>query len=144
MLQMKHLFIILSLILAQSHCENNVQSDYIALEYSASSRGYQKQIVITKDSISTTSKRDSKLIVKNCRPEHWAKLMEAIKSIDISTLSRLEPPSKDHQFDGAAIARLSIISNGKTYETQAFDHGNAPKAIAELVKEILSISENIE
>ncbi|WP_242131197.1 META domain-containing protein [Aestuariivivens marinum] len=127
------------------YATTEIASDNIKIEYSASSRGFHKQIVITKDSISTTSKRDSKSVTKQISPEHLKQLIEFLKSVDITALSSFEPPSKNHQFDGAAIARLTIIStNGKTFKTQAFDHGNPPKEIAELVKEVLSISENIE
>ncbi|WP_242203851.1 META domain-containing protein [Aestuariivivens insulae] len=126
------------------YATKEIASDDIKIEYSASSRGFRKQIIITKETISTVNKLKGDTITKNCSPAHWERITKALKPIEVETISALEPPSKDHQFDGAAIARLRITQNGKTYETQAFDHGNPPKTIAELVKEILSISENIE
>ena len=66
------------------------------------------------------------------------------KKIALGTISNLEAPSKNFQFDGAVLAKLTIVYDGVTYQTQPFDHGNPPKEIALLVKEILSISQNIE
>tara|TARA_R110002049_G_scaffold24361_1_gene86518 strand:+ start:1631 stop:2350 length:720 start_codon:yes stop_codon:yes gene_type:complete len=115
-----------------------------SIEYTASSRGTYKQIIINKKTISTVSKRGGKSISKNGSTDGWERIIKALKYIQVENISELEPPSKDFQFDGAAIARLKITSAGKDYETQSFDHGNPPEELAELVKEILSISENIE
>jgi len=115
-----------------------------SIEYSASSRGTYIQIIINKKAISTVSKRDGKPLRKKCSTDDWERIINALKPIEIKNISELEPPSKDFQFDGAAIAQIKITHDNKAYETQPFDHGNPPKEIAELVKEILSISENIE
>lgn len=114
------------------------------IEYIASSRGSYKQIIINNKTISTITKRGGKPVIKNCNTEDWNRIIKRLKPIKVENMSKLEPPSKDFQFDGAAMARLKITADGKDYETQSFDHGNPPKDIAELVKEILSISENIE
>ena len=119
---------------------NNV----IAFEYVALSRGFYHQIKISKDSISISKVRNAKTIQKECSSKVWKSLVEATKKIDLINLSTIEPPSTNHQFDGAPLARLTITQNGSSYETQSFDHGNPPRAIANLVKEILSIVENVE
>lgn len=121
-----------------------VINDNISIEYTASSRGTYKQIIIDEKNVSTVTKRGGKPTSKNCSTEDWERIAKIFKSIEVKNISELEPPSKAFQFDGAAIARLKITMDGKDYETQSFDHGNPPKEIAELVKEILSISENIE
>lgn len=119
-------------------------NDNLNIEYTASSRGTYKQIIINKKTISTITKRGGKPIVKNCSSNDWNRIIKNLKPVEVANISELEPPSKDFQFDGAAITRLKITKDGKDYETQSFDHGNPPKEITELVKEILSISENIE
>ena len=70
--------------------------------------------------------------------------MNLFKPIDIETLPGLESPSKTHQYDGLAIGRLVITQGNQSNETLSFDHGYPPKEIKALVKEILSIAENIE
>ena len=118
--------------------------DNSELEYTASSRGFFKQIIINKKTISTSNQIDSKLAIKNCNDDFWQKITENLKNISIETIPNLEAPSKAFLYDGAAFAKLKITHKGKLYESEPFDHGNPPKAIKNLVKEILSISENIE
>ena len=64
--------------------------------------------------------------------------------MDIEQIPNLKAPTENRFFDGAAIANLKISYKGTIYESASFDHGNPPKEIEPLVKEILSISENIE
>ena len=142
---MKFLLIILSLALTERGCGNSkINQDNISLEYTASSRGIYKQIFINKKTISSSNKRGGNSIIKDCSEENWNSIIKHLKLIDAQNISTLKAPSKKFQFDGAAIAHLKITKGDKTYETPPFDHGNPPEEIAELVKEILSISENIE
>lgn len=115
-----------------------------ALEYSATSRGIYKKFIIDKNNISTLQKRDGTPTKKTCDEKNWNAIINQLNNIKIENISTLKAPSKKFQFDGAAIARLKITKGDETYETPPFDHGNPPKEIAKLVKEILSISENIE
>jgi hypothetical protein len=120
------------------------QEQILSFEYEASARGSYQQILITKSKVLKTTKRGGNLTGVASDIEDWNKLIELLETIHLEAIPKLEAPSKDFQFDGAAISRLKIVSNEKTYETHSFDHGNPPKEIVELVKEILSISENIE
>jgi len=115
-----------------------------SIEYTASSRGIYTQIIIDKKMISVINKRGKKGIKGTCKASDWKRIEEAIKDLDIENMSEVEAPSKKFQFDGAALAHLKITHQDMTYESAPFDHGNPPKEIAALVKEILSISENIE
>ncbi|WP_242084004.1 META domain-containing protein [Aestuariivivens sediminis] len=121
-----------------------MQEDSLRIEYAASSRGFYKHIVITQKTISTETKRGENALIKACSSSDWERLTQALQEIDLAAIPDLDPPSKHHQFDAAAVARLTVKTKGKTYKTQTFDDGNPPKEIAKLVKEILSISENIE
>jgi hypothetical protein len=138
---MKFLLVLLSLLFVDNGCSHQ---DNMTIEYSAHSRGTYKNIIINKKQISIENKRDESPIIKTCTEAHWEKLLEALTSVTIENLPDLKAPSEKRFFDGAAIAKLKITYDGKLYETSSFDHGNPPQEIAELVKEILSISENIE
>lgn len=116
----------------------------LKIEYSAISMNGYKQIIMSKETVSKLVKRGSQPTIKVCKKEDWDNIIKALKPIDINMISSLEAPSKDFQFDGAAMAHLKISFKGTVYETPPFDHGNPHKDIAPLVKEILSISENIE
>ena len=142
---MKLLILLLSIALTQKSCnESNINQDELSMEYVLSSRGLFKQINIDNKTVYTINKRDGNAIEKICTDTDWNKLLIHLKNIDIEHISKLEAPSKNFQFDGTAMARLTITSQGKTYESQSFDHGNPPEEISILVKEILSIGENIE
>lgn len=116
----------------------------VSFEYVASARGSYQQIIINQTTISKSKKRGGKPDSQVYNNSDWNTLLELLETVDLEILASLEAPSKDFQFDGAAMSKLKVISNGKTYETQSFDHGNPPKKIEALVKEILSISKNIE
>jgi heat shock protein HslJ len=120
------------------------QNDTVSMEYSAHSKGIYNHIVINQKNISVENKRDTTPIIKLCSEANWDILLKALKPVDIENIPNLKAPSEKRFYDGAAIANLKIIYNGETYETPSFDHGNPPIEIAALVKEILSISENIE
>ncbi|MFD0834527.1 META domain-containing protein [Mariniflexile aquimaris] len=120
------------------------EEESISFEYSAHSRGTFKHIIISKKQFSIQNNRGDVPLVKKSNQAHWNTLLKASKPIDIEAIPNLKAPSEKRFYDGAAIANLKIIYKGKTFETPSFDHGNPPKEIAELVKEILSISENIE
>ncbi|WP_372756308.1 hypothetical protein [Mariniflexile sp.] len=142
---MKFILIILSFLTLNNGCaQENIDQDAISLEYSASSRGTFKNIKITKKNISYISARGNEPTITVCKKEDWSTLLKTLKDIDISNIPNLKAPSENRFFDGAAMANFKIIYQGKTYETPTFDHGNPPKEIAQLVKEMLSISENIE
>lgn len=142
---MKYLFLILTLSFFDNGCsESKINQDAISLEYTAQSRGPYTCIIINKKNVSIQNKREGKPSVKACNKTDWDNIIKALKKVDVQNISTLKAPSKDYLFDGAAIANLKITYNNKVYESQSFDHGNPPKEIAQLVKEILSISENIE
>ena len=120
------------------------QKNPISFEYTASARGSYLNVIANNGAISKSKKRGGNPISKVCNDSDWNSLLILLKKINLETLPELKAPSKDFQFDGAAMSRLKVLSDGKVYEAQPFDHGNPPKEIAELVKELLSISENIE
>lgn len=144
-MKMKILIILLSLVSIDHSCSQAIKNqDSIIIEYSAQSRGTYKHIVITKKLISITNIRGENPITKTCNTTTWDSILKAFEPIDIENIPNLKAPSENRFFDGAAIGNFKINYNGKTYESPSFDHGNPPKEIAALVKEILSISENIE
>ncbi|NNK27221.1 MAG: hypothetical protein HKP06_03175, partial [Flavobacteriaceae bacterium] len=120
------------------------QNNMITIEYTAITRGSFKEIKATKEIISYQKNRSEQASVKDCSEKEWGELMVLLKAIDLDLLSKLEAPSKKHQFDGAAIATLIVTVNEKLYQSPSFDDGNPPKEIESLVKYILTIAETVE
>lgn len=141
---MKILFILLSITLLNKDCSPKQEQEKTSIVYTASSRGSYFQALVKNDNISVSRQRDAAPIFKSY-PEAFKKnLLLELNKINIEQLQNFEAPSKNHLFDGAKIAFLEITKNNKTYKSTNFDHNNPPKEIAAIVKEILSIVENIE
>ena len=143
---MKALLLILTLFVLDKGCsKSQINQEAITLEYSAMSRGKFLEIKINKKNVLVKKNRNNtEDTSKTCTKNEWERLTKALKNINIENIPHLKAPSNNRFFDGAAIANLTIIYEGNTYKSESFDHGNPPKEIAQLVKEILSISENIE
>lgn len=122
---------------------NQIQKN-ITLEYTAISRGTYNHVVITNKTILVQKDRNSEAILKTCSKDDWSKLLNALNTIDLKGISKLKAPTQARLYDGAATAQLIIMKENNTFETNSFDHGNPPKEIEALVKDILSMSENIE
>ena len=124
--------------------QNNNNYNDTTIKYSASSRTFFKQIQINSNSISVSEKKEGTTITKPITTKSWNAITNQLKQINITTISTLKAPSNHFKFDGDALAQLKITHQGNQYETAPFDHKNPPKNITKLIKEILSISENIE
>jgi len=130
-------------------CENTKtqtaeQDNSYMIEYTAHSRGMYEHITVSDSIISIQKDRDSKPVTKPYSKKDWEIITSILKNIDIKAVPKLKAPTEARFYDGAAIANLKITNNGTDYETPSFDHGSPPKEIEPLVKEILSIAENIE
>ena len=117
------------------------QDTITTIEYSAVTRGSFKQVKITNKTITFRNSRGEKPTTRVCTEEEWATLSAMLQKIDVKRLPSLEPPSKAHQYDGAAIATLIITKDGETYQTQSFDAGNPNAAIEDLVNELIAQTE---
>lgn len=121
-----------------------VENKLTTLSYSANSRGHLIEITIN-DSVATILKdKKSKTITKKVENQEWDKFMLLLKDVDLDQISNLKAPTEARFHDGAAIGKLKIKVDDATYESSSFDHGKPPYEIEVLVKEILSLSENIE
>lgn len=161
---MKFLIVILALLLAPKECDqkksekdntskteivNNEQTarqqqEDVTIGYTATSRGSYKEVHIKNAMITVKNGRDSKAISKPCSEEQWNDIMKELKSIDVTSLEKLEAPTQKRFFDGAAIANFKITIKDTTYQTPAFDHGAPPKEIKVICDKILEISSNIK
>tara|TARA_B100000809_G_C15119864_1_gene523883 strand:- start:2161 stop:2628 length:468 start_codon:yes stop_codon:yes gene_type:complete len=112
----------------------------IKINYRAATRGFYLEIWIEGDSIKYTSDYNLKAISTHQIPtEEKERLLRLIGDLDEKTLPEIEAPSTRFQFDGAAMATLTIINSENSYRTVAFDHGNSPKSISLIVEKMLSI-----
>ena len=118
------------------------QKDY-KVEYTAISRGSYMLINYENSSIYFQKERNSKPQVKALSKSQIASLNAKIEALNLNELESLEPPSKAHQYDGAAIAGLKISTSSSNYQTPSFDAGNPPKTIEALVSELIGYIEKL-
>lgn len=116
----------------------------ITFNYSAMSRGRFLDININDSILSISKDRDAKPVSKSITKETWEKLSSLLENIHLDSISTLKSPTEARFYDGASIGTLKIFKNDTVYESSSFDHGTPPKEIEALVKEILSLSENVE
>lgn len=137
--------IFLSLFLGKS-CEVQTKNDLktVVLEYTAYTRGFYQKITIQNRAVTISKDRNG-----NDKPDQtkisekdWRELVGYFETLDLDGLPTLKAPSEKRFHDGAAIANLKIIYKGKSYETEAFDHGFPPEAIKKIVAKINSFAKN--
>ncbi|AUC74882.1 META domain-containing protein [Olleya sp. Bg11-27] len=116
------------------------QGKIISFRYASATRGSYTLIEIDHKAITSQFNRSETPNVKACNKTDWSTLQTLTDSIDVKTLNTLEPPSKAHQYDGAAAASLTITMDGTEYSTPSFDDGNPPNAIAELVNTLFTLA----
>lgn len=120
------------------------KNDSITFSYSAISRGRFLEVHIDDSMISISKDRKETPISQPIEKENWTKLNTLLETIKLDSISALKSPTEARFYDGASIGKLEITKNGTLYESSTFDHGKPPIEIEALVKEILSLSENIE
>jgi hypothetical protein len=111
-----------------------------AIDYQALSRGYFLNITIQDDKLSIIDKRDAKPREYKLTKNDWKELANLYKFVKVEKLPTFKAPTEKRFYDGAAIATLRITYEGKTYETEAFDHGNPPLEIQKFVDKIVSFA----
>lgn len=133
--------IFLSIFLSKScNKELNDEMKNTTIEYQALSRGYYLNITIHDEDLSITDKQNGQPRDYKLSKKDWKELADLYKVIDLKKLSEYKAPTEKRFYDGAAIANLRIIYDGKTYETQAFDHETPPVEIEKFVNKIVSFA----
>jgi len=112
----------------------------ISIRYSATSRGLRSSLNLVKDQLIYEELQPNSLKTnKKIKANELQAIYQMVEKLDLESLEKLEPPSKAHQYDGAAGGGFSIIIEGKTYRTPTFDYGNPPEAIKILVEKLVAL-----
>ena len=137
---MKKGIVLLLSILVFAGCsgQKKATDSTIKVEYKAYSRGFYQVVTIENQMVFITKTRDEKPVAFKIPIADWKSLNMVIQELDLESLSQLKAPTEKRLFDGAAIANLKITKQGKTYESQSFDHGYPPAETEKIVNKILS------
>ena len=152
---MKTITILLTILITFASCkcqkktienstETSTNSQKVAMDvkyvYEANTRGYFQKIVIENQQVFVVSDRNSKELGTGTKikDSDFKELNNYLNSIKLDDLATYKDPTQKRFYDGAAIANLKIISNGKEYTTMSFDNGFPPIEIEKLVNKITS------
>lgn len=118
---------------------NSNQEKVFVAEYLANTRGYYLRMVFTDGKIEYTNERDSqKLTTITLDKNQVSELNTLLAAVDLEALPTLKAPTEKRFYDGAAMANLNITTNGKTYNSDTFDHGYPPAPIEKVVQKLVS------
>ena len=125
-------------------CSNETVKDMQAaqIEYTANTRGFYEKLMVNDGVLSKSEDRnsDAKAQQINLSKEQKQELISTFQDINLEDLNDYKGPTEKRFYDGAAIAKLKITYQGKTYESQDFDHGNPPVEIEKFVDKLVSFS----
>ena len=135
--------IFLSIFLGKS-CTSQTKNDIkiAVLEYTANTRGFYQKITIQNQMVTVSKDRsgNDKPVGTKISDKDWNELVGYFETVELDSLATLKAPTEKRFHDGAAIASLKVTYKGKTYQTEAFDHGYPPEAIKKLVTKINSFA----
>ena len=112
------------------------------IEYTANTRGFYQKLMVNNGVFSKSEDRDSdaKATTIKLSERQAQDLLTSFQEISLEDLNDYKAPTEKRFYDGAAIGKLKIKYQGKTYESQEFDHGNPPVEIEKFVDELVSFS----
>ena len=112
------------------------------IEYTANTRGYYQKLMVNDGVLSISEDRNSDAKAKSTTlsKEQSQDLVTTFQEISLEDLNDYKAPTEKRFYDGAAIGKLKITYQGKTYESQEFDHGNPPVEIEKFVDKLVSFA----
>lgn len=108
------------------------------IEYQAISRGSYFNIQIQNETLSIVRKRDEKAKDYQLAKEDFKELADLFLKIDLEQLENYKGTAEKRFYDGAAMANVRIVYEGKVYQSQTFDHDAPPVEIEAFVNKIVS------
>ena len=139
---MKFIFaLILPLFLLSCGTKIAQKMEESTITYEAVSRGYFMKAEVKGNKILVYKDRTS--AAKECvlSDLDLKELDKLYQKVNLKEIESYKAPTEKRFYDGAAIGNLTIVQNGQTYKTQAFDHGNPPVEIADFITKIVSFTE---
>lgn len=115
------------------------QKEITRIIYQANSRGFFKEIIVSKDTAVIKNNRDSHDNIRTkISKNDWDTCLELLSKINIDELPKLKAPTSKRLYDGAAHASITIEKYEGKVTSSTFDHGHPPKTIKTLTELLLS------
>lgn len=122
---------------------DKLQKTIPVLKYEETTRGFARKISIENGVATIFSRKlragEEQKTVK-ISDKDLAELTKLYQKIDLEGMANLESPSQKRFHDGAPIANFIVVVGDNTYTSTAFDGGNPPAEIADIVKKLIEIT----
>jgi hypothetical protein len=126
-------FFILLILTARGCKDESPDLSQATLKYSAHSRGFYRDVIVEKKMVTIAGHNGADKRTEKIDDTKWKEFQKAFAELDPQTMDGLKAPSAARLYDGAAIAKLEVVYQGKTYESIDFDHGTPPAEIERMV-----------
>jgi hypothetical protein len=140
---MKKRIVLLGIILFFLGCAGQKKSNgnSLKIEYKAYSKGFYQTITAENQIVFVAKTSDDKPVAFKLSVADWNSFKTIVQEMNVQSMPNWNAPSDKRLFDGAASASLKITKEGKTFESQSFDHGNPPSEIKKMITKILSFAD---
>ena len=130
---------LLALLEVRCQAPNSVKK----VEYTTLTRGYQKHIIISPDSLTITveGREENKSYKRALSKDEWRTLTDCLKKVKLSEVPALKSPTMKRTYDGARHSTLTLITSDTTPLTHSFDNEDANEKLLPLMKAIQKIEE---
>lgn len=132
------LFFLIAFLGKECNAEQKQDIETAMIAYTATTRGFFQKIIVQNQKFGVSKERDNEnpKVDQTISSADWKKIVDAFQEVDLESMPNLKGPTEKRFYDGAAIANLKITYQGKTYNSQPFDHGNPPVEIEKLINKI--------
>jgi hypothetical protein len=115
------------------------------IEFSTATRGFQKQIFISPDSITeiVDGRKESNVVKRKLTADQWNSLLQDLQDITLNEVPSFPSPTSKRNFDGAHHSTLTITAqDGKTWQ-HSFDDEAPHEKLKPLMGSILKIEKEV-
>ena len=143
MIKTKLAFIVWFLTLAGLSVQCQTANNIKKIEYTTLTRGYQKHVVISADSVKTSveGREEDRQSKRALSKAEWNTVMDALKNVKISTIPSLPSPTMKRAYDGALHSTLTLTTQDQIDFGHSFDDENPDPKLVPLMKAVLKIAD---
>lgn len=119
-------------------------SDVVKIEFTSLSRGYSREISITKDSIIESANinrsADKQMVKRKMNPKEWEKLTQSLGAVSLTEVGSLESPTMKRTFDGARHSTITLTTSKGEAVSHSFDDEQPHPKLQKLMNEISKLA----
>jgi len=120
--------------------------DIIKIEFTTSTRGYYKQLTMTKQSITIQQEgrqsENKNPVIRKMKKQDWNRLILSLKDVPLAELPLLKSPSSNRASDGARASSIAITTSDGVIWSHEFDNENPHEKLQMLMKAITTLNKD--